>query len=208
MVTLVSYQNSSSAQAVPTPEQAPEYTWPFGQNHKTSRRLAGTGILIAAVLSLGWYWFDGEIRCTWWHLWHHNGVEYGGVVFAVPADRYPRPWFNTLQIHSNLGRFRMSRIPVDYGFSVRMDKTGDLQAELDKERKRAVIFRSPIVAERQVMMAGEPLTCAEHSSTSGNNWSWIACFRETPGPVPVFAGEQSHREDFYRWIAEATVPKP
>jgi hypothetical protein len=206
MVTLVSEQNSSSDQAVSPPEQAPDYTWPFGKKHKISRRLAASGILIALVLSLVWYWFDGEIRCAWWHLWHHRGVQYGGVVFAVPADRYPRLWFSTLEIHSNLGRFRMRRIRADYGFSIRMDKTGNLQLALENERRRAAIFKSPIVAERQVIMAGEPLTCAEHSTASGNDWTWIACFRETPGPVPVFAGEQSHKEEFYRWIAVASKP--
>lgn len=206
MVTLVINQDSTPVQAVPPLEQAPDYTWPFGKNHRTLRRLAGSAILIAVFLFMGWYWFDGEIRCAWWHLWHHNGVQFGGVVFTVPADRYPRPWFNTLQIHSNLGRFRMRRIRLDYGFSVRMDKTGNLPLALENERKRAVIFKSPIVAERQIMMAGEPLTCTEHSGRSANDWMWIACFRGTPGPVPVFAGEQSHKEDFYHWIAAASKP--
>lgn len=162
---------------VTVPAEDLEYSWPFGKQHKRSRVIIASVLLLAAIGAATWMLMEYQVRAVAWHLRHGNSFTYEGVKFHIPMLEYARCWAPgncVIMRHPNRIFARLSNGPSALWVSLRpRDPRGD--ALMDQ--KRAHLFTWTLVGEREVDMAGTRLHCDEYLQPNKYNHT-ISCFAD------------------------------
>ena len=184
-------------------EPQSDYSWPFGAEHKRSRRIAGLLLLVVLVSPVVWLGFGGELAAGMWHLRHGNHFDFEGVRFAIPADRFVRCWSprgcTVLRAIGYL-RFRLQHPALQYVMFTTASSTGQAPARtIDEMRANAMRWRR--IEERSLTMAGGEVHCLEYLQADQHTHT-INCY-SSDTPVHVTFMGSGDTAFFYQMLSSA-----
>ncbi len=186
-------------------EALDDFTWPFGKQHRRSRRIIGLVLFVAVLIPVVWIGFGPEIHSAWWHLRNGDRFAFANVQFTVPSDRYVRCWGPAqcvLMRDYGLVRWKMGRVGLSWiSFTSVTPEGRRVQEELNS--KRAKLLQWQLLGETIVPLAGTPMRCQEYLQPNGY-YHTIVCFSESSPVMLTFMGSQQNKTDLDALMQTAT----